>query len=197
MKLLTAGVAAALVLCQATSTAAQAAPRARTSSIALEADAVSFFIGGYSVIANLSLANRLHVALGTGRYEFPEFLLSGDDNFDAAQWEATATSIQVLRAGYRFNGPMRNGPVLGAIAMTQKIHLTSEPLDGETRFRTTSIGLSAGYYIHIGKHFYLYPTAAFTHNSVASGSTSVNGVGYTVEKWTPNGSVHAGWEFAL
>jgi hypothetical protein len=67
-------------------------------------------------------------------------------------------------------------------------------LAGETSFRTLSVGVTGGYYIHIGSNFYLYPTAAFTHNSV-SGSTSINGTSYEVERFSPNASLHTGWEW--
>jgi hypothetical protein len=170
---------------------------ARRNSIAVEADALSYFIGGYSGIVNLSLRNGFHAAFGMGRYDVPKFLLSGDANYDAAQWKATVTSVQVFRAGYRFKGPGRNGPALAAVVLNQNWRLRSAPLAGETRFRTLSVGLSGGYYFHIGKHFYIYPTAAFTHNDVASGSTSVNGTPYKVEEWGPNGSVHIGWEWGF
>jgi len=74
--------------------------------------------------------------------------------------------------------------------------LRSEPLAGETKFRPFRVGITGGYYLHIGKHFYLYPTAAFTYNTVLSGETSINGTSYKVEKFAPNGSLHAGWEWA-
>ncbi len=178
---------------RATAVPGDAAPR---SSLALEADAISFFIGGYSGIVNLSLRGGFQVALGTGRYDVPGFLLEGDDNYDAAEWTATATSVQVLRVGYRFNGPLRSGPAVAAVVLNQNWRLRSEPLGGETRFRPVSVGLSAGYYFHIGPHFYVYPTVAFTNNWVSSGDPSIHGTGYRVEPWAPNGSVHAGWEWA-
>jgi hypothetical protein len=185
----------ALLLAVAPLASAQAPTASRPASIALEADAISYFIGGYSVIGTLTLRNRLLVALGTGRYELPAFLLEGDENYDTAEWEATSTSVQVLRVGYRFHGAMRNGPVLGLIALNQNFQLTSEPLAGSTEFRTLSVGLTGGYYFHIGSHFYIYPTVAFTYNSVLSGETSINGTSYTVEEFSPNGSVHVGWEW--
>ena len=187
----------ALTLAVAPLAAAQSAQPARGASIAVEADAISFFIGGYSGIVNLSLGNGFQVALGTGRYDVPPFLLEGDPNYDTAQWEATVTSVQVLRMGYRFKGPMKNGPVLAAIALNQNWQMQAPPLGGETQFRTISVGLSGGYYFHIGKHFYVYPTAAFTYNTVTSGSTSVGGTSYKVNKFGPNGSVHVGWEWEL
>ena len=187
----------ALTLAVAPLAAAQSAQPARGASIAVEADAISFFIGGYSGIVNLSLGNGFQVALGTGRYDVPTFLLEGDPNYDTAQWEATVTSVQVLRMGYRFKGPMKNGPVLAAIALNQNWQMQAPPLGGETQFRTISVGLSGGYYFHIGKHFYVYPTAAFTYNTVTSGSTSVSGTSYKVDKFGPNGSVHVGWEWEL
>ncbi len=187
----------ALSLAVAPLAAAQSAQPARRPSIAVEADAISFFIGGYSGIVNLSLSNRFQVALGTGRYDVPEFLLEGDPNYDTAQWTATVTSIQVLRMGYRFKGPMKNGPALAAIALNQNWQMQSAPLGGETRFRTISVGISGGYYYHIGKHFYVYPTAAYTYNKVTSGSTSINGTNYKVDEFAPNGSVHVGWEWSL
>ena len=169
----------------------------RQNSIALEADIISYFISGYSGIVNVSLRNGFQAAFGVGSYDVPSFLLEGDANYDTAKWEARVTSVQVFRAGYRFKGPMRNGPALAAVVLNQNWRLTSAPLGGETRFRTLSVGLSGGYYFHLGKHFYIYPTAAFTHNDVTSGSTSVNGTDYKVEEWGPNASVHVGWEWRL
>lgn len=164
-------------------------------SIAAEADAISYFIGGYSGIINLSFPNKLVVALGTGRYEVPTFLLEGEKSYEDAKWKATSTSVQVLRIGYRFNGPFRNGPVLGGVVLNQNWHLRSEPFAGESRFRPLSVGVTTGYYYHIGRHFYLYPTLAFTHNQVVSGTAGVNGHEYRVARFAPNGSLHAGWEF--
>jgi hypothetical protein len=120
--------------------------------------------------------------------------VSGDAHYDEAQWDATVTSIQVGRATYRFRGAMKSGPAVGAVILNQNWRLRSGPLGGETSFRTLSMGLTGGYYVHIGSHFYLYPTAAFTYNGV-SGGTSINGTSYEVERFSPNASLHAGWEW--
>ena len=92
---------------------------------------------------------------------------------------------------------MRNGPALAAVVLNQNWRLRSEPLGGESRFRPVSVGISGGYYQHFGKHFYVYPTLAYTHNKVVSGKASVNGTNYTVERFAPNGSIHMGWERAM
>ncbi len=165
-----------------------------TASIAAEADVLAYGISGYSGIVSVTLPNRLQVAIGAGRYDVPSFLLKGDAHYDEAKWKATVTSIQVARVTYRFRGAMRSGPALGAMVLNQNWKLGSDPLAGATRFRTLSVGLTAGYYVHIGRHFYLYPTTAFTHNSV-SGSTSIGGTNYHVKRFAPNGSLHAGWEW--
>ena len=170
---------------------AQTAPAA---SLAVEADVLAYGLSGYSGIFSVTLPSNLQVAFGVGRYDAPSFLVSGDANYDQAQWEATVTSIQVARATYRFRGAMMSGPALGAIVLNQNWRLSSEPLAGETRFRTLSVGVTGGYYIHLGSHFYLYPTAAFTYNGV-SGSTSIKGTSYEVERFSPNASLHAGWEW--
>ncbi len=172
----------------------ESAPKA---SIAFEADAAAYALKGYSGIANLSLGNGFQVAFGTGRYDVPSFLLKGDSNYDRAKWKATSTSVQVFRMGYRFKGPMKNGPVVGGILLNQNWRLRSERIAGETRFRPVSVGVTGGYYFHIGKHFYIYPTAAFTYNTVYSGQTSLQGTNYKVAKWGPNASVHVGWEWGL
>lgn len=166
-----------------------------TASIAAEADVLAYGISGYSGIISVTLPNRLQFAFGVGRYEVPSFLLEGDDNHEAAEWKATATSLQVARVTYRFRGAMKSGPALGAVMLNQNWKLRSERLAGETTFRPLSVGLTGGYYIHIGEHFYLYPTAAFTYNRVASGRTSVNGTSYHVERLAPNASLHGGWEW--
>ena len=169
-------------------------PRA---SIAVEADALAYGLPGYSAIVNVSLRNKLQFAVGTGRYDVPGFLLKGDSHYNDVKWKATATSLQVYRVGYRFKGPMKNGPVLGAIVMNQNWRLRAEKLTGETRFRPLSTGVTGGYYFHIGKHFYIYPTAAYTYNTVVSGQSSLQGVDYKVKKYGPIGSVHVGWEWGL
>jgi hypothetical protein len=174
---------------------ASAQTKSARTSIALEADALSYFIGGYSGIINVSFANKLMIAAGSGRYEVPTFMLEADPEYEAAKWKATSTSVQVVRVGYRFKGPHTNGPVLGLVVLNQNWRLRSETTGGETRFRPVSGGVTAGYYHHIGRHFYIYPTFAFTNNRVVSGSTTVGGSSYTVAKWGPNGSLHAGWEF--
>ena len=170
---------------------AQTAPAA---SVAAEADVLAYGLSGYSGIFSVTLPSRLQVAVGMGRYDPPSFLLSGDANYDRAQWKATVTSIQVARATYRFRGAMKSGPALGAIMLNQNWRRRSEPLAGETRFRTLSVGVTGGYYIHLGRHFYLYPTAAFTYNGV-SGSTSIKGTSYEVARFAPNASLHGGWEW--
>ncbi len=166
----------------------------RVGSIALEADVLAYGLNGYSGMLNLSLRNGLQVAFGTGRYDVPSFLLEGDDNFESAQWKATSTSVQVLRVTYRFRGPMKSGPALGGVILNQNWHLRSESLGGQTRFRPVSAGFTGGYYLHLTKNLYLYPTAAFTYNRVVSGEPSVSGARYTVAKLAPNGSLHMGWE---
>ena len=110
-------------------------------------------------------------------------------------WKARSTSVQVLRATYRLNGPMKNGLAIGAVVLNQNWHLQSEASGGDTRFRPVSAGITAGYYLHFGKHFYMYPTTAFTYNSVVSGKASVQGTPYKVAKFGPNASLHAGWEW--
>jgi hypothetical protein len=57
------------------------------------------------------------------------------------------------------------------------------------------VGVSSGYYIHIGRHFYVYPIASATYNTVYSGDTSVQGMEYKVAAWQINPSVHVGWQF--
>lgn len=185
---------AALALALLAVTALPASAQTATTSIAAEADILAFGISGYSGIASATFPNKLQVAFGVGRYDAPKFLVSGDANYEQAQWQATATSLQVARVTYRFRGAMKSGPAVGVVMLNQNWRLRSAPLSGEARYRTLSVGVTGGYYIHAGKHLYFYPTAAFTRNGV-SGRTSVNGVHYEVERWSPNASLHAGWEW--
>lgn len=183
-----------LVLLLGLSSAASAQTSAG-ASVAAESDVLAYALPGYSGILSVTLPNKLQVAFGVGRYEVPSFLVSGDEQYDAARWDATVTSLQVARVTYRFRGAMKSGPAVGAVMLNQNWNMTSAPLNGDTRFRTFSVGVTAGYYVHVGPHFYLYPTAALTRNSVASGSTAVRGTSYTVERVAPNASLHAGWEW--
>lgn len=181
-----------VVLVSAVPAWAQSAP---AGSVAAEADVLAYGLPGYSGIVNITLPNKLQVAAGIGRYDVPSFLLRGDARYDEAGWKATVTSLQVARVTYRFRGAMASGPAVGIVALNQQYRLRSETLGGETRFRPFSVGVTAGYYAHIGRHFYLYPTAAFTYTRVASGQPVVGGVAYTVERWAPVASLHAGWEW--
>jgi hypothetical protein len=181
----------AALLCLAAPAHAQSTPG---GSLAAETDILSYGLSGYSAIFSGTLPNKLQLAFGIGRYDVPEFLVSADANHEIAQWNAEVTSLQVARATYRFRGAMKSGPALGVVMLNQNWHLRSTPLDGETRFRVLSVGVTGGYYIHVGEHFYLYPTAALTYNGV-SGSTSVNGTSYAVERLSPNASLHIGWDW--
>ena len=164
-------------------------------SVAIEADALAYPLGGYSGIVNLTFNNGLSIALGAGRYNVPGFVVEGQETFDEAGWKGTSESIQVLRLGYRFRGPGTNGPAVHAIVLNQNWRLEAERLGDETRFRPLGVGVSGGYYFHIGRHFYVYPIAAATYNTVYSGETSVQGRNYDVAAWQINPSVHIGWEF--
>ena len=165
-----------------------------TASLAAEADVLAYGISGYSGIFSVTLPNKLQLAFGVGSYDAPSFLVDGDAHYNEAQCEARITSLQVARATYRFRGAMKSGPAVGVVLLNQNWRLRSAPLGGETIFRTLSVGVTGGYYIHIGSHFYVYPTAAFTYNGV-SGSTSIGGTSYEVEGFAPNASLHAGWEW--
>jgi hypothetical protein len=102
-------------------TVAFAMPRnAAAQSIAIEGDAPAYFLSGYSGIANLTLRNGISIAFGAGRYNVPGFVVEAQESYDEAGWKATSESIQVLRVGYRFRGPLRNGPAVHAIVLNQK-----------------------------------------------------------------------------
>ena len=177
--------------------AQEVAPPVSIRSLAIEGDAVAYGLSGYSGIVRMSLSNGLNVALGTGRYELPGFIVKEQPHFDEAHWRATSESIQVLRVGYRFGAAMKNGFVLDGIAINQRWKVTAESLSAATKFSTLSTGVSTGYYLHIGKHFYLYPTASFTYTTLYSGENMVQSSEYDIPKWQPNGSLHAGWEWAF
>ena len=164
-------------------------------SVAIEADAPAFLLGGYSGIINVSFANGLSIALGAGRYDVPAFVVEGQESFDEAGWKATSESIQVLRVGYRFSEPGSNGLAVHAIALNQDWRLEAERLGAATDFRPLGLGVAGGYYFHIGRHLYAYPIAAATYNTVYSGDTSVQGREYEVAAWQINPSVHIGWQF--
>ena len=100
----------------------------------------------------------------------------------------------MLRVGYRFLGPRVDGPAVDAIVLNQLWHVEAPRLGADTHFKTLGMGVSAGYYFHIGSHFYAYPNAALTYETVYSGSTSVKGRKYEVSPIGVNGSIHIGWE---
>jgi len=164
-------------------------------SFAVETDALAYALKGYSGIANVTLRNGLQFAFGEGQYDLPGFLLEGDKNYDRAQWKATVTGAQVLRTTYRFKGPLKSGPALGVILLNQSWRLRSATLAGESKFREVSSGLTGGYYWHVTKHFYVYPTAAYTYNSVTSGQPSLGGVDFHRPKTGLNATLHVGWAF--
>jgi hypothetical protein len=171
------------------------APRSTSAqSVALEADALAYPLGGYSGIIRVTHDNGFSYALGTGRYALPTFLIEGQSTYDEAGWKATAEAIQVLRVGYRFFGARRDGPAVDAIVLNQLWRIDAERLGGEARFKTIGVGVSGGYYFHIGSPFYLYPNAALTYNAVYSGDRSVQGREYDVSPLGIAGSLHLGWE---
>lgn len=172
-------------------------PGAAKRSFAVEADAAAYALRGYSGIGRVTFRNGLNVALGTGRYNVPGFILRGDGNYDAAKWKATAESIQVFRIGYRFGGAMKSGAVVDAIVINQNWRLRAGNVAGETKFKQIGAGISGGYYIHVGKHFYIYPTASLTRNTVYSGTTRLGSLDYRVRPTQFNGSVHVGWEWGI
>src|SRR6185503_14130011 len=101
------------LVCALALTAVSVSAQEPPASIALEADVIAYALPGYSGILNVSLPNGLQAAFGVGAYEFPSFLLSGDDNYDAVKWKAKAKFLEVFRVTYRFRGPMQNGPAVG------------------------------------------------------------------------------------
>lgn len=185
----------ALMMMGAGAAVAQVPEPRRRASVAAEADVLAYGLPGYSAIVNVSFANRLQMAFGVGRYDVPSFLLEGDEAYEAAGWTATAKTVQVFRATFRVRGPMKSGPAVGAVVLNQHWRLRAARLGGETDFRPVSVGLTAGYYVHVGRHFYVYPTAAYTYNHVYAGSTTVAGQSYRVDRFGPNASLHAGWEW--
>jgi hypothetical protein len=169
---------------------------ASAQSVALEADALAYPLSGYSAALRVTHDNGFSYALGTGRYTLPTFLVKGQSTYDEAGWKATSEAIQVLRVGYRFLGPKVDGPAVDAIVVNQLWRVEAERLGGaDTHFKTIGLGVSGGYYFHIGSHFYLYPTAAVTYNVVYSGGTKVQGREYEVSPIGIAGSLHVGWEF--
>ena len=112
--------------------------------------------------------------------------MEGDANFDLPQWKARVTSVQVFRATYRFRGPMKSGPRVRRrdSELNQNSGVCSRaPLNGEATFRELSAGVTGGYYVHLGRHFYIYPTAAYTYNNVYSGETSIKGINHKTDRF--------------
>src|SRR5262245_50357971 len=118
--------AALALIAVATITVPAAAQSASSASIAAEADVLAYGLPGYSGMVNVTLPSKLQFAVGVGRYEVPSFLLSGDAHYDAAQWDATVTSLQVARVTYRVRGAMRSGPAVGAVLLNQHWQLRSD-----------------------------------------------------------------------
>jgi len=168
---------------------------ARAQSVGIEADALAYPLGGYSAAVRVTHDNGVSYALGTGRYTLPTFLVKGQSSYEEARWRATSEAIQVLRVGYRFLGPRQDGFGVDAIVLNQLWHLEAERLGADAHFKTIGVGVSGGYYFHIGGHFYLYPTAAVTYDAVYSGTAAVDGHEYDVPPLGLNGSIHVGWEF--
>lgn len=179
-----------LFLAVATSNTIQA------STLAVEADASAYLLKGDSFILRYTFENGIIVALGAGKYELPEFILKVDQkNFEQMKWKAKSKSIQVARVGYRFSKAYSDGVVLEAIAINQSWHVTSQALNSSTNFKTLSLGISTGYFYHIGKQFYLYPIVSLTSNSVTSGSTELQGNNFNVKDAAVSYSLHTGFEF--
>jgi hypothetical protein len=175
--------------------AAFATDHAHAQSVALEADALAYPLGGYSAAIRITQENGFSYALGTGRYTLPSFIVKGQATYDAAGWSATSEAIQVLRVGYRLRGPHQDGPAADVIVLNQLWKLTAERLGASTHFKSLGVGVAGGYYFHIGSHFYLYPNGAVTYERVYSGDPQVSGLDYEVSPLGLTGSVHLGWEY--
>ena len=175
-------------------TSVLAPKEASAQSVALETDALAYPLSGYSAILRITHDSGLSYALGTGRYSLPTFLVKGQSSYGEAGWEATSESIQVARIGYRFFGPRKDGPGVDAIVLNQLWRLDAPRLHETTHFKTIGVGVSGGYYFHVGRHFYAYPNAALTYDAVYSGRTSVQGRDYSVSPVGIAGSLHLGWE---
>ena len=180
----------------ATAQTAPAQPESQDRAYRLRSspDILSFFISGYSAMMNVSLPNKIQMAFGIG----------AGTTYRVFLWRATPISMSPsgrreshpFRCSvrlYRFRGPMTSGPALGGVMLNQNWHLQSAPLSGSTKFSEFSVGVTGGYHCHVGKHFYIYPTAAYTYNNVYSGETTVNGTNYKTDKFSPNASLHVGW----
>ncbi len=163
-------------------------------SVALEGDGIAYGLGGYSGIIRVAAPNRFELALGSGRYTLPEFVTKTQATFDEAGWDATSESIQVLRMGYRFAPPLANGFAVHAIAMHQRFRISSEKLAGVSRFKQLGLGVSGGYYLHLGVGIYVYPVVSVTYDSILDGTNAVGGVRYHVPSLGVSESVHLGWE---
>lgn len=163
---------------------------------ALEADALSFFLNGHSTIIRHTWDNGFEAALGAGKFTLPSSIVEGEQNdYDTAKWKAESESIQVARLGYRFGKAYGNGWAFHLIAMNQRWHVESKPLDLSTRYSLLATGLSVGYYYHLSKSFYLYPIASVTQNNIYQGDAKVGGRSYDVPAASWSGSLHAGFEF--
>ena len=173
-----------------------AAQQSNAGSLSVEGDALAYALNGYSAILRKNFDNGLDIALGGGRFDMPKFVLESEQsNYSAQKWEAKCKSIIVFRIGYRWSQAYEDGFSTHLIAMNQNWNVKSGTQNSQTDFTTLNIGLSAGYTYHIGHNFYLYPTAAYTLNSVSEGKTQVGGVKYDVKTSGINGSLHAGFEF--
>lgn len=168
----------------------------RAGTWALEADALSFLLKGHSTIIRHTWDNGFEVALGAGKFTLPNSIVEGEQNdHELAEWTAESTSIQVARAGYRFGKAYSNGWAFHLIAMNQRWHVESKDLNLSTRFSVLATGLSAGYYFHLSKKFYLYPVISVTRNNIYKGDNEVGGRSYDVPEASWSGSLHAGFEF--
>ncbi len=163
-------------------------------SVALEGDGIAYGLGGYSGIIRVAAPNRFEVALGSGRYNLPEFVTKTQDTFDEARWDVTSESIQVFRAGYRFAPPLANGFALHAIAMHQRFRISSAKLAGVSRFKQLGLGVSGGYYLHLVAGVYVYPVVSVTYDRVYNGTNAVQGRRYRVPSLGVSESLHVGWE---
>ena len=155
--------------------------------MAVEADLFAYLSPGYSGLLSVSFRNGPQVAIGLGSDRLSVVPLI---------WIAGARHFQVFRTTYRFRGPLKNGPAVGVVVRNEFLGLRVFNQTQETTFRTVRVGLLGGYYQRVGRHFYLYPTAAYTRNTTRSGNTTPHGPAYSVKQWSSTASVHAGWEWA-
>jgi hypothetical protein len=167
---------------------------ANAASVSLEADPFAYFMNGYSLNVRTLFDSGLDISAGIMGVNVPEHVLK-DSQIDGADWRASISDGQLLKVGYKFSKPYRDGFSTHLFASRQKWNVKSRAAQEKSDFTVIGTGVSLGYTYHLPKSFYLFPFATYAVNTITEGNEKVQGYRYKIDSSEIGLGVNLGFEF--